>query len=97
MMYNIRSGAIRWQIPNSDGNSNFGSNSHLLRHSTGYVRFHIDDLFQKFSSLGTYVYAKGNTHLHTHTQRETGVMTIRKICKADLPYNNTATIYVILI
>ena len=47
-------------------------------------------IFQNFSYLTTYVYAKGytytdkhthiHTHTHTHTQQETEVMTIGKIC-----------------
>ena len=59
------------------------------RNSTRNIRIHTGDFFQNFSYVATYVYAKGYiyTHLHTltRTQRETGVMTIGKICKADLP------------
>ena len=42
---------------------------------------------QNVSYLLRYIHAKGNTHLYTHTQRETGVMTAGKVCKADLPKN----------
>ena len=55
---------------------------------TRNVRIHIGYFFQNFY-LGTYVYAKRYTHTHTliymNTQRETGMMTLGKICKADLP------------
>ena len=49
------------------------------------VRLHIDDFFQNFSYLGTNVYANWiHIHKHIHTQRDTGVITIGKICKTDL-------------
>ena len=49
----------------------------------------ISKIFQNFSYMGTYIYANWS-HTHTHTrararaQREIAVMTIDKICKADL-------------
>ena len=55
-----------------------------LRHSTGNVRIHIGDFFLNLSYLGTFM-QNGYTHIHIHTQRETGVMTIGKILKTDLP------------
>ena len=59
-----------------------------MRHSTGNVRIRIADFFQNFSYKATYVYAKRiRTHTHIHIQQETMVMTIGKICKADLPKN----------
>ena len=59
-----------------------------LRHLTGNDRFRVGVIFPNCSYLETYVYAKWKntyTHIHTYTQRETGVMTIGKICKEDLP------------
>ena len=43
------------------------------------------EFLQNFSYMATYVYAKGYTHTGKRTQRETGVMTMGKIWKADLP------------
>ena len=60
-----------------------------LRHSTANVQIHIGDFF-RILFIWQHVYAKGYihkhtlTHTHTHTQRETVVMTKRKICKAVL-------------
>ena len=59
-----------------------------LRHSTGNVRFRISDFLQNFSYVRAYVYAKRATPLHIH--RQTRVMTIGKICKADLPKKHKA-------
>ena len=56
-----------------------------LRHWTGNLWFYMSGFFLHFIYLVTYVCAKGYTS--THTQRETGVTTIGKICKADLPKN----------
>ena len=56
-----------------------------VRHSTRNIQIHIVDFFQNLSYLATYVYAKRYRYTQTHTQRETGVMTIGKICEADLP------------
>ena len=35
-----------------------------------------------------YTFTQIDTHTHTHLQREAGVMTIGKICRADLPKND---------
>ena len=45
----------------------------------------ISVIFQNLNYMGGYVFAKGNIHTDTHTKRETGVMTIGRICKSDLP------------
>ena len=42
-----------------------------LCYSTRNVRVQIGDFFQNFSYLGSYVYAKGCTHSHTHIQTKT--------------------------
>ena len=58
-----------------------------LRRSTENVRFYIVDFFsQNFSYLITYVYTQ--THILTNTHRARRVMTIDKICNADLPNND---------
>ena len=36
-----------------------------LHYSSANIRFHVGDLFQNFSCLGSYIYAKGNTQLET--------------------------------
>ena len=51
-----------------------------IRHSTGNIRFHIGEFFRIFATRQNNLYKET-----TDTQRETGVMTIDKICKADLP------------
>ena len=43
----------------------------------------IGDFFQNFSYLGN-IHLHSNGLLHTHTQRESGVLTKGKICRADL-------------
>ena len=47
------------------------------------IRFYVDEFYQNFSYLATYVYAK---EIKGHTARA-GVMTISKICKVELPKN----------
>ena len=49
-----------------------------MRHSTGYGRFHIGDIFQIFIYMFTQT---------GYTQRETGAMIIYTTCKADFPKN----------
>ena len=43
-------------------NDGQGIEEQELCHLTANVRIHIGELFQNFSYLVTYVYAKGNTH-----------------------------------
>ena len=59
-----------------------------LHHSTGNVRFYIN-AFQNFSYPATYFDAKEKSYGHTYmdTYRGTGVVTVLKICNADLPKN----------
>ena len=57
-------------------------------HSNGNLRFYIGDFFlQNFTYARRHTLThKGNTYL-TCTQRETGVTTTERICKADMPKN----------
>ena len=58
-------------------------------HLTGNVRSYNGDFFQNFSYQATYVYTKKVTCTYTHSERQvSGLVTIDKICKADLPNNN---------
>ena len=51
------------------------------------VTFLVVEFFsQNFCYPGTFIYL-GRIHTHLHTRRETGAMTIGKICKEDLPRN----------
>ena len=63
---------------------NEGLEKRDLCHSTRNVRTHTGDFFQNIGNLATYIYAKGHAHTHKHVlmqrQRETGVITIGKIC-----------------
>ena len=60
-----------------------------LRLSIANVRFYIGGIFQNVRYLKTYVCAKIIIIIHTlaHAQREAGLLTTSKICKADLPKN----------
>ena len=70
---------------------NHGLEGQDLHRSTGTVRYYTGDYFQNFSYSATYIYAKsGHTHTHTHTHTAlTGVLTVDKICKANLPKNDS--------
>ena len=68
-----------------------------LHHSTRNVCNHIDDCFSTILSKWQHMFMQKVTHTHTHkcirthihAQRETGVMTVGKICITDLPNNRS--------
>ena len=60
--------------------------THTHTHVRTYARTHTHTRTHARTHTNTHTHTHTRTHIHTltYTQRETGVMTISKICKADL-------------
>ena len=64
----------------------------MEKNGTYAVRSQMFECFTEFKNNNNFCYLttyenERISHIHTYTQRETGVMTIGKICKADLHRN----------